>query len=106
MAARLIYTNWQSLAPKNIYLCYGSWLNRKKNGGCGGAAKYQVHVVAVHERSTMLNDSGLNSWRQGIRIRSVCLLISPEPPESHWADGAVQRSGGVGTHRPGPNSTA
>lgn len=39
----------------------------------------------------MLNDSGLNSWRQGIRIRSVCLLISPETPESHWANSAVQQ---------------
>lgn len=41
----------------------------------------------------MLNNSGLDGWRQGIRIRSVCLLISPEPPESHWANRAVQQCG-------------
>lgn len=54
------------------------------------STKYQDCVVFVgsQEDLSALNDSGPRSWRQRIRIRSVCLLISPETPEKPQANSA------------------
>lgn len=44
ISACLIYTNLQSLIPKNIYLFCGSWLNGRKMNGVW-QTKYQGHVA-------------------------------------------------------------
>lgn len=76
---------------------------------CFEISQINTNTMSANSMSSVLEESGLNSWRQSIRIRPACLLISPEPSQSQWVNRAVQQCGEClqnqcSYHGPRPNS--